>query len=299
VKFAGYRIRSGRLDAQLRYRVRDGRLVGDNKLVFRRLQLGEKVEHASALDVPLDLAVALLADAEGRIDLAIPVSGDLRDPQVDLGGLIAQALRNTLARIVSAPFRVLASLFGKGDGDQLRAVSFEPGAAAVSPAEEETVGRLAHALARRPRLSLIVHGAYDPRADSEALQRAALLREVAKRAGYSAAAGGGAPAGIDPRDARFVHAAERLYLDRGGRTADLAPLKPHERGYGRRLVDALAARTPIAADAVPALARSRAQAIRDALVRAGVDPGRIRVGEPVEAQSGEQGVPAPLELGGR
>ena len=305
-KFAGYRIAAGRLNAQLRYRVRDGRLVGDNRLAFDRLRLGEKVDSAregnSALDLPLELAVALLTDAQGRINLAIPVRGDLRDPQVDLGGLIAQALRNTLAKIVSAPFRMLASLFGGGaDRDTPGSVRFEPGSAALPPPEEETLERLAEALAQRPRLSVAVRGAYDPQADREALQRAALLAELAKRAGY-AAAGGGAPA-IDPRDLRFVHAAERLYLDRGGKTGNLAPLKPHSRGYGRRLLDALVPGTPIAADALASLARSRAQAVRDALVRHGVAAQRVRVEPPeaaqVDTESGEPAIPVKLGLQSR
>lgn len=299
-KFAGYRIASGRLNADLRYRVREGRLVGDNRLTFERLRLGEKVQSASALDLPIDLAVALLTDAEGRIDLAIPVRGDLRDPQVDLGGLIAQAVRNTLGKIVSAPFRMLASLFGGKDRRPPGNVRFEPGSAALSPPDEEHLARLARALARRPHLGLAVHGAADPQADREALQRAALLRELAKRAGYAAAGASGA-ASLDPRDPRFVRAAERLHRDRGGKTRDLAPLKPHERGYGRRLIEALTPGTPVADDALAALARSRAEAIRDALVRNGVDAGRVQLAGPVEARAGEasdeeRGVPTSLEL---
>lgn len=282
-KFAGYRIKSGRLSAELRYRVREGRLVGENQLTFERLRLGEKVESASALDLPLELAVALLTDAQGRIDLAIPVTGDLRDPHVDFGGLVAKAVRNTLANIVSAPFRMLASLFGVAKGQGLRAVRFEPGSATLSPPAEQTVARLARALAKRPRLSLEIHGAYDGKADREALQRAQLLRDI----------------GVEAGDRKFVVAAERLYLARGGRTADLSALKPHERGYGRRLVDALAQGVGVAPDALPALASSRAKAIREALLRSGVDATRIALAGPLTAQAGEDGVPVPLGLESR
>jgi uncharacterized protein involved in outer membrane biogenesis len=297
-KFAGYRVESGRLTANLTYRVRDGRLVGKNQLVFDELQLGEKVASASALDVPLDLAVALLTDAQGRINLAIPVTGDLRDPHVDLGGLIAKALRNTLARIVSAPFRMLASLLGKAgaDAQALREVRFEPGSARLAPPEEQGIARLAKALAARPRLALAVRGGIDPQADRGALARAEVLRELAKRAGYSAAAGGSAPSGIDPRDTRIQHAAERLLLDRGGRTSELAPLKPREPGYGRRLVDFLAAREPLAPDALASLAGERAAAVRKALLEHGVDAGRIAIGEPAETEASDAGVPTPVAL---
>ncbi len=296
VKFAGYRIRSGRLDAQLRYRVRDARLVGDNKLVFRRLQLGEKVESPSALDLPIDLAVALLTDAQGRIDLAIPVSGDLRDPQFDLGGLVAKALRNTLARIVSAPFRMLASLFGGGERKVPDEVPFAPGSAELSPPEEQTVARLAKALAARPQLALSIAGGYDPAADREALARAALLRELARRAGYGAAAGGSAPGGIDARDPNIVHAAERLYLHEGGQAIDLSALEPGKPGYGRRLLDALAKKTDIGAQDLQALAHERAQNVHDALAGRGVSGQRLRVDWPEEERAGEDGIPVKLVL---
>ena len=298
-KFAGYRIASGHLDAQLGYRVRDGRVVGSNRLSFDELKLGEKLERGSLLDLPLDLAVALLTDAEGRIDLAIPVRGDLREPKVDLGGLIAQALRNTLGRVVSAPFRMLASLLGGAKGEQLDEVRFAPGSAELSPPEEETLAALGKALGERPRLSLAIHGGYDPQEDARSLARARLLRELARRAGYGAAAGGSAPAGIDARDAKILSAAERLFLSRGGEAIELSALEPRRRGYGRRLLDALAAQTPVTPRAAQALARQRAEAVRDALVKRGIAPGRVRVGATQEATAGEQGVPTPLALEAR
>ena len=296
VKFAGYRIKAGRLDAQLRYRVRDGRMVGDNKLAFRSLQLGEKVQSASALDLPIDLAVALLTDAQGRIDLAIPVRGDLRDPRFDLGGLLAQAVRNTLARIVSAPFRMLASLFGGGPRKAPDEVPFAPGSAGLSPPAEEALARLAKALAARPRLALSIEGGYDPDADREALARAKVLRELAQRAGYGAAAGGSAPSGIDMRDAKILHAAERLYLREGGQAIELSALAPRKPGYGRRLLDALAKKSEIGAQDLQALARERATKVRDALASRGVDDKRLRTEAPQEAHADEEGVAVKLAL---
>jgi hypothetical protein len=296
-KFAGYRIEAGRLDAHLRYRVRDGRMVGENQLAFDRLKLGEKVQSASLLDLPLDLAVALLTDAEGRIDLAIPVRGDLRDPKIDLGGLIAQALRNTLGRIVSAPFRLIASLLGRpNDAPALDEVRFAAGSADLAPPEEETLAARARALGERPRVGLAIHGGYDPENDRQALARARLLGELARRAGYGAAAGGSAPAGIDSRDPKIRNAAERLFLERGGQAVELSALEPRRGGYGRRLLDALAAKSPLAPDAAQALARRRAEAVRDALVKRGIDAARVTLAGPERAKAGEEGVPTALDL---
>ena len=288
VKFAGYRIESGRLTADLRYRVREGRLVGSNQLEFDQLKLGEKVASAGALDLPVDLAVALLTDAQGRINLAIPVSGDLRDPQFDLGGLIAKALRNTLAKVVSAPFRWLASVFGGEAGESNAGnVSFTAGSATLTPPQQEKLAGIARALAERPQLRVSIRGGYDPQADAQALKRAALLQELAKRAGYSAAAAGGS-APVDARDPRIRRAAEELYLERGGLSLELSQLKPREPGYGQRLIAALASHTDLPADALENLAARRAQAVRAALTAAGVDAGRCDIGASatVDAKSG-------------
>jgi hypothetical protein len=296
VKFAGYRIRSGRLSAELRYRVRDGRLVGANRLVFDRLELGEKVESAAALDLPVDLAVALLTDAEGRINLAIPVSGNLRDPQFDLGGLIAKALRNTLGKIVSAPFRALAGLFDHGGGarDEVR---FDAGSAALSPPEQENIAQMARALAERPQLELTIRGGYDREADEKALRRAQVMRELTQRAGYRAAAGGTAAAvPLDLADPKIERAAERMYLVRGG---DLGSLNRGAPGYRRRLLDALANQTPLSPDALDTLASSRARAVRDSLVKSGVAAGRVRLQPPVQARASDAGVPVSLALDAR
>jgi outer membrane protein OmpA-like peptidoglycan-associated protein len=292
-KFAGYRVESGTLSATLRYRVREGRLVGTNQLEFDRLKLGEKVESAGALDLPVELAVALLTDAQGRINLAIPVSGDLRDPQFDLGGLMAKALRNTLTRVVSAPFRALASIVGRGEGQELKDLRFAPGSAELEPPEEEKLAQVAQALAERPRVALAIRPGYDPQADLQALKRAALLHELAQRAGYSAAAAAGSSAALDARDPKIRGAAQRLYLARGGHVWDLVKLKP------RDLLAALVEKTQVAPDAVQALAEQRARAVRDALGRSGVDAARIDAASPTAVQAQPDGVSTTLALQSR
>jgi hypothetical protein len=183
VRFAGYRVQSGRLSAKLRYRVREGRLVGANDLVFEQIVLGEKVRRAGERDLPLELAVALLTDAQGRIDLDIPVRGDLNDPKFDLGGLVARAIGNVVQRVASAPFRALASLVGER-GTDLDRVRFEPGSAALGPPAQERVAGVAKALAARPQLAVTVQGGYDPEGDLAALRRDAARRAIARRAGY-------------------------------------------------------------------------------------------------------------------
>ncbi|HEX6320216.1 MAG TPA: DUF748 domain-containing protein [Burkholderiales bacterium] len=288
-KFAGYRIASGRVSAELRYVLKDGRLVGDNELVFEEMRLGEKVESASALDLPLELAVALLADAEGRISLDVPVSGNLRDPQFDFGAIVARAVGNVLRKIVTAPFRALAGLLGAKDRD-LGQIAFAAGAAVLSPPAEEDVAQVAKALEERPRLGVLVHGGYDPERDLDALRLRAARQEIAAQAGIDPAKA------LDFGDPKVLRAAERLYLKRVGDRQELHKLRETEPQYGRALVRRLAAALPIGEAAVDVLARARAETVRAGLLAQGVDPQRVRIEPPRANPAGKDGIATELAL---
>jgi hypothetical protein len=288
-RFAGRRIESGSLSAELRYEVREGRLVGTNRLAFENMQLGEKLEEKGLVDLPLDLAVALLADSKGRIDLDIPVRGDLNDPQFDLGAIVARALGNTLKKIVSAPFRMLAGLFGGAGEDDPGSVAFAPGSAMLSPPAEESAARVAEGLRQRPQLGVEVHGGYDPARDLAALRLRAARQDVAREAGVRGP--------LDPASARAVRAAERLYLRRGGDRDALRALRGESEGrYVRALLQRLAASITLDEGAVQALARERAEAVRAALADHGADPARVTIAEPAAAPAGEEGVATVLSL---
>jgi hypothetical protein len=288
-KFAGYRIASGRLSATLRYEVRDGRLVGTNQLTFEKMQLGEKLEQKGLVDLPLELAVALLADPQGRINLDIPVRGSLSDPQFDFGAIVAEALGNVVRNIVSAPFRALARLFGGGaDAGDPGQVTFTPGSTQLSPPAEESVAQLAEGLGERPQLAVEVHGGFDPARDLDALRLRAARRDVARAAGVDAAP--------DLSNRKVIAAAERLFLRRGGQRAALQRLREGKEPYGRALLAQLAAATSIEPVETQALARERAEAVRLALIDHGVDPARISLGEPRESPAAERGIPTQLAL---
>ena len=289
-KFAGYRIDSGRLSAELRYQVRDGRLTGSNQLTIEQMRLGEKVESASARDLPLELAVALLSDSNGRIDLDIPVIGNLNDPQFDFGGLIARAIGNVIGKLASAPFRALGAFFGDEEKDRGE-VHFEPGSAALTPPEEENLAQVAKALGERPQLGVAVRGGYDPETDLPALGVDAVRREIARRARYEV----GKP--LDFQDPKVLHAAENLYLERVGNRLELQKLRESEPRYGRALIEKLSAARPVEPAKAETLARARAVTVREALLEGGVDPSRVRLEAPASEPAGKEGVPTALSLG--
>jgi outer membrane protein OmpA-like peptidoglycan-associated protein len=183
-KFAGRKIDSGKLSVDLKYRIDKSQLAGDNKLVVERLTLGEKVQSPEAVDLPLDLAIALLEDTSGVIDLGLPVSGNLDSPEFSYGALIGKALSNLLTKIVTSPFRALGALLpGGGDEDAFKSVAFAAGRPDVPPPEKEKLATLAGALQKRPQLKLSVQGRYNSVTDRAELQSEAMRRTLAIRLG--------------------------------------------------------------------------------------------------------------------
>jgi len=180
IPFAGQEIASGRLDLDLGYTISEGALVGENRVVLRDFELGDKIEHPGAMSLPLGLAVALLKDPDGKIDLDVPVRGDLNDPEFKYGTVVRKALVNLLTKIVTSPFALLGKLVG-AESDELEYLAFEPGRADLSPPEMEKAGKIAEALKLRPQLGLQIGGVYAPEADAAALKADMADRAIEER----------------------------------------------------------------------------------------------------------------------
>jgi len=171
-KFAGYNISKGKLSTELKYLVQDRKLDASHHIVIDNLEFGEKTDSKDAAPIPLKLAVALLKDRKGIIDLNLPVSGTLDDPEFRLGPIIWKALLNLLTKIVTAPFAALGALFD--GGEDLQFVDFDAGKAELPVAQTEKLNQLAKALVERPQLKLNVPLTVVTDHDSEAIARAAL-----------------------------------------------------------------------------------------------------------------------------
>jgi hypothetical protein len=184
VKFAGYAITDGKMTLDLQYKVRANQVEGNNKITIDALTLGQRVDSLTALRIPLELAIALLKDDSGRIELGLPVTGNMNDPQFSFDSLIWKALGNALTKIVSAPFRAIASLFGKGsDANTLDAIGFDPGSETLLAPEQEKLLQISRMLSQRQQLKITIPEHYDPALDSPVLITQALRKEIYKRAG--------------------------------------------------------------------------------------------------------------------
>ena len=176
-KFAGFRIRKGRLNLDLHYVITKGQLKAENKVVVEQLQLGEKVDSADAVDLPIRLAIALLKDSDGKISIELPVSGDLNNPQFSVMPIVWQTLRNLVVRAATAPFKFIGGLITGGGSEDLGSVSFAAGSSDLSKDAEGALNTLAKALKERPTLRLEIEGTAAASTDGPFLAQQRLERE--------------------------------------------------------------------------------------------------------------------------
>ncbi|MEQ6349919.1 DUF748 domain-containing protein [Ralstonia pseudosolanacearum] len=177
-KYAGYPITKGKLTMDLHYLLDQGKLSADNHIFIDQLTFGERVESKDATNLPVRLAVALLKNSRGEIDVRVPVSGSLDDPQFSLGGVIVRAFVNLIVRAVTAPFSLLANAFGGSGGEELGYIEFDPGTAVLSQASMAKIDKLATALKDRPALKLDIIGRVDPAVDRDGLRRETVNRQI-------------------------------------------------------------------------------------------------------------------------
>jgi Domain of Unknown Function (DUF748) len=178
---AGHEIESGRIDVDLKYATKDGRLLGKNHFVINQIKLGKELENFKGQRLPINLAILLLEDSEGMIDVNIPVKGNVDAPEFSMGHLVWQAIANVLGNIATAPFKALGSMFG---GDGFDGVYFNLGESIITPPEREKLEKLAILVAKKPNANIQFYGTYDPEADRTELARVQADRAILIGAGF-------------------------------------------------------------------------------------------------------------------
>jgi hypothetical protein len=290
-RYLGYKIEKGKLGLALAYHVLGKKLDSDNKLVLDQLTLGEAVESPDAVNLPVRFALALLTDRHGVIDLDVPVSGTLDDPEFSLGRVIWKVIVNILVKAVTSPFALLGSLFG--GGEEFSYAVFDPAGDVPLPAEREKLDKLVKALAERPALKLEIKGHADPEADALALRAAALEHKLKAAKVKETVKKGQAAAAVETvtvapeerlRFLQLVMEAEKIPRP----TKESRPLTALE------MEKLILAHIVITDDDLRQLASRRALAVREHIVgTGGIAPERVFLTEPKNlAPEPREGVPA-------
>ena len=291
-RFAGYKIEKGKLSIDVAYRVENRKLTAEQRFVIDQLQLGERVESPDAVRLPLRLAVALLKDRNGVIDVNLPVSGSLDDPQFRIGPIIWKAVIGLLTKVATAPFALLGSLFG--GGAEMNLIDFDPGSAALDGAAQERIASMSKALKERPQLQLDIPMSYSRELDGSVLAQQKLDAKLQPAA--------------DPAQ-RFEVLMTQYKADYGADTApppnaaSLLEIPKKKRAAqsldsaNEELTRALLEKQSVADGDLEQLAQARAHAIQDALLGSGeIDATRVFILGANAAQPAEGKVRLALSL---
>ena len=302
VKYAGHGIERGKLSVDVAYEILpNGQLTASNKITLHQLVFGDEVAGAPA-SLPVRLATALLADRNGVIDIDLPVSGSVNDPQFRVGPVIFKALVNLLVKAITSPFSLLASALGGGDASELSTVPFALGSAELSDEARAGLDKVAKALESRTALKMTVVGNASMDAEREALKRQRLQRmlRAEKRRTSIQAPGASVPAaGETATVAVPVTISDDEYpalLTAVYKRADMA--KPRNLvGLAKSIpvpeMEALLlANIDVSDDAVQTLATQRGTVVRDYLAAQKLPMERLFLGAAKVAQADEKWKPS-------
>ena len=174
--YLGYAIEKGKLFVEVNYHIDKGELTAENKIFLDQLTLGEKVDSPSAMNIPIRLAISLLQNSRGEINLDLPIRGSLNDPQFSLGGIVFDVIVNFMVKAVTSPFALLGSMFG--GSEDISHVVFAPGYSTVTAESEKRLLSISKAMADRPGMKIEITGFADPVIDRDGLKHAMLARKI-------------------------------------------------------------------------------------------------------------------------
>jgi len=274
-KYVGYAIEKGKMSFDVSYKIENRKLAAQNKLVLDQLTFGEKVESPDAIKLPVLLAVALLKDRNGVIDVNLPISGSLDDPKFSIGGIVIRIIFNLIEKAVTAPFALIGNLLGGGGGgEELSFIEFDYGSFVLSQDGQDKVSKLQTALVDRPGLKLDITGRVDPAQDREGLRKARFDQQVKAQKLKDLVKKGAAVQSVDEVT---IEAAEyEKYLKRAYREAKFA--KPRN-AIGmvkdlpkEEMEKLMLTNIQVSDDDLTQLAIQRAQSAKDAITRDGKVP---------------------------
>ena len=295
MSFAGYQIDEGRIDVDLRYTAKEGQLLGKNRFVIRKIKLGEEVPDFKGVKLPIGLAIAVLEDSDGMIDVNIPIRGNVDSPEFSMGHLFWQALRNVLSSIVTAPFRALASLLGE---EGLDGIYTGAGESVITPPEQEKLEKVAKLLEKKANAVVEFYGTYDPQIDRQELARVNADRAILLAAGFKLKDTEPLPnpSLSDPRIQSGLKSAYGSQVGRIKLAQQLIRL-PNTPERWETLRKELIQAQNINEARLTALANARANNAKDAFLKNSSEmKDRVRIGKVQEVKAEDSGIPMGISL---
>ena len=254
-QFVGYKIKKGKLNLNLNYSVVDSKLNGSNFINFDSLTLGEKVESKDAVNLPLSLAISILSDQNNQINIDLPVEGNLDDPDFKYGGVIWAAVKKLFADITLAPFRFLGNALGLGSKD-LSSIDFLAGSSELISSEAPKIADFIKLTGSKPKMKLSITPTYSKLDESFYKSKK-----------------------LDQKINQIIASSGKDYI------AVLNELVPNLKDRNEKALreEALKGIEVDKAKLVE-LANERANAVKEALIKAGLEAGRININDATSSE---------------
>ena len=254
-QFVGYKIKKGKLNLNLNYSVVDSKLNGSNFINFDSLTLGEKVDSKDAVNLPLSLAISILSDQNNQINIDLPVEGNLDDPDFKYGGVIWAAVKKLFADITLAPFRFLGNALGLGSKD-LSSIDFLAGSSELISSEAPKIADFIKLTGSKPKMKLSITPTYSKLDESFYKNKK-----------------------LDQKINQIIASSGKDYI------AVLNELVPNLKDRNEKALreEALKGIEVDKAKLVE-LANERANAVKEALIKAGLEAGRININDATSSE---------------
>jgi hypothetical protein len=277
---AGFEFQRGSLslDAKIESAGQTHEVNADLTLEKIALEDVEKGAFERLFGISAPMAVSLLTDAQGNIDIPVNLTLNEGETSIDFAAILIGAFRQSLGAVLAAPLKGLglalrvatAGAVGGAGAIELDPLSFEPGSAKFPPDQVDHAGLVANGLSAHPDIGLVLMGRVSEE-DEPFLRAQALLERIEAR-------------GFTPYDEKAL--LERRRLRRG--VERRVRLQPDELGpEDAVLIEDWLEEVEVSREARDRLARSRADAARSVLVDThGADPAQVRIGEPQEGPPG-------------
>ncbi|MFH2091177.1 MAG: DUF748 domain-containing protein [Pseudomonadota bacterium] len=288
-KYLGYKIEKGKLILDLEYNINGKKLKAENRVRFDNFALGESVDSKDATSLPVSLAISLLKNKDGQINLDLPVTGELDDPEFSFGGILFKMIGNLILKVVTSPFSIIGAMFG--GGEDLEYLDFKSGDTQISPENFEKIDKLIQILSAKPSVKLEIQGVYDYGFDAQAL-RLKSYQDLIKTEKIKQMLAKGSTA-VALKDITISEEEMPVYVDFAYTKAKF--IKPRNADGGEKQIDVeekkklLMANILVNQDALRLLSIERAENVKAYILSKNqVDKEQIFIVEPIETRKDEQ-----------
>ena len=295
-KYVGYGLSKGKLSLDLKYKVSEKVLEAENVVHVDQLTFGEKTNSPDATSLPVPLVVGLLKDRKGQIEIDMPIRGNLNDPDFKYGKVVISTLLNLLTKVVASPFSLMGKLVpGGGENEEgLQFIEFQPGSTSLTDEDMKKLEALETALDERAGLRLDIKGTFDTTVDRSALQAMKLQDQLFEMSGKPRTIAGSDGDALSIKDEQRL--VEKLYARLplpAPATTSAESAQPTTEEMKQRVAAAI-----VISDAeLEALARQRAEVVRNLLLESGrLTEERVVLLDPGAAESGHEKVRTQLAL---